>query len=228
MKSSLCEMARFFRHIYFIRMIYVPRHPCLHHWRPLLSGLITRPLDTAIKTRYDRNAYTCAGAAPIATHDRSLIASSFPGRLIRLIAVEPTIIGQKAQRDLCGPTRPPVRGLTRTEARFVIVSRRRMDFHCSPTSPGRYALSKGTKVSASRNPESRGTWMWDDEMVWQAAGLRCFSHLRVPSSCSALSLICSYPCKCRSVLPRYEIAPAASVVLNYWITIASAHITAAQ
>lgn len=99
----------------------------------------------------------------------------------------------------------------------------RMDFHCSPTSPGRYALSKGTKVSASRNPGSRTTWIW--EMVWRAAGLRCSSHLLL---FSALSLICSYPCKCRSVLSRYEIAPAASVGLNYWITIASAHITAEQ
>ncbi|EFN64850.1 hypothetical protein EAG_03620 [Camponotus floridanus] len=47
-----------------------------------------------------------------------------------------------------------------------------MDFHCSPTSPGRYALSKGAKVSASRNPGSRRTWIWGDETVWQAAGLR--------------------------------------------------------
>lgn len=64
----------------------------------------------------------------------------------------------------------------------------RMDFHCSPTSPGRYALSKGTKVSPSRNPGSRRTWIWDDETVWQAAGLRCSSHLRV-----SLLLLCFVP-----------------------------------
>lgn len=111
----------------------------------IIIRLITRPVDTAIKTRYDRNVYTCAGAAPIATHDRSLIASSFPGRLIRLIAVEPTIIGQKAQRDLCGPTRPPVRGLTRTEARFVIVSRRGWTFIVLPRAPVAMRFQRGRR-----------------------------------------------------------------------------------
>lgn len=194
----------------------------------IIIHLITRPVGTAIKTRYDRNVYMCARTTPIATHDRSLIASSFPGRLIRLIAVGPTIIGQKAQRDVWSDTTSSPGGSNSDRSAFRHCFTTRMDFHCSPTSPGRYALSKGAKVSASRNPGSRRTWIWDDETVWQAAGLRCSSHLRIPSSCCALSLICSYPCKCRSVLSRYEIAPAASVVLNYWITIASAHITAEQ
>jgi len=103
------------------------------------------------------------------------------------------------------------RGLT--EARSVIVSRRERSFIV----PARELRSlcafnggdEGKLFQESRIPPGEpgcGT----NETRGAARGVPRTSMSSVPS------LICSYPVRiCRSVLSRYEIAPAASVLLNY-------------
>lgn len=157
--------------------------------------------------------------ALIATRSKLDTPSSFP---VVWYALSPP--GQQLQdkgpREIRAVRRDHQSGVNRSAFRHCFTAR--TEFPLFPrASPGRYALStEGAKVSASRNPGFRapgGTWMRNERERTHGAA----REVTLAPPCPVPSLICSFPVRiCRSVLPRYEIAPAASVLLNYWITMA--------
>lgn len=110
--------------------------------------LITRPVDTTIKTYYDRNVYN----VHCNTSHRGLdIAAEFLSRhLIRLIAAGLTIIGQRTQERSVRFDAISSSEVNRSAFRHCFTVR--MDSHCSRASSDQgYALS-GAKVNPSRDP----------------------------------------------------------------------------
>lgn len=112
----------------------------------IIIRLITRPVDTAIKTRYDRKYYIrIRERRPLRSKlDSEFLSGSFDTPYRRRVNNYRTKDERERERSVWSDTTSSP-GLTRTETRFVIVSRRGWTLIVLPRAPVAMRFQRGRR-----------------------------------------------------------------------------------